>query len=105
MKLLEERIIKDGRITKLGYINLTEFLNHGVEPDFLSKLGSAVKKHFAADGVTKILTAEASGIPGSLVLPLKNSKSRAFRSQKQTRNHRRRLLFGKSSVIHRGFRL
>lgn len=63
MKLLEERIIKDGRITKLGYINLTEFLNHGVEPDFLSKLGAAVKKHFAADGVTKILTAEASGIP------------------------------------------
>lgn len=63
MKLLQDKILSDGRITKSGYLSLADFLNHEVDPDFLSKLAADIKKHFEPDGVTKILTAEAAGIP------------------------------------------
>ncbi|MFR5061451.1 MAG: xanthine phosphoribosyltransferase [Christensenellales bacterium] len=63
MKLLEDKIKSEGRVAKNGYLSLSGFLNHGIDPAFLSKLGAEIKRKFDGDAVTKILTAEAAGIP------------------------------------------
>ena len=62
MKLLEERIRKDG-VEKPGEIlKVDSFLNHQMDVDLFNKLGEEFKRLFADRPVNKILTIEASGI-------------------------------------------
>ena len=77
MKLLEDKIKSEGRVAKNGYLSLSGFLNHGIDPAFLSKLGAEIKRKFDGDAVTKILTAEAAGIPLP-ALPPKNLRPTPF---------------------------
>ncbi len=62
MRLLEERILKDGKIGEGNVLKVDSFLNHQIDVPFLSLLGEEFHRLFADDGVTKILTIEASGI-------------------------------------------
>ena len=62
MKLLEERILKDGRILPGNVLKVDSFLNHQIDVELISALGAEWKRLFETDGVTKILTIEASGI-------------------------------------------
>ena len=55
MKLLEDKIKSEGRVAKNGYLSLSGFLNHGIDPAFLSKLGAEIKRKFDGDA--------AAGIP------------------------------------------
>ena len=57
MKLLEERIRKDG-IVKEGNV----FLNHQMDTDLFNEMGKEFKRLFADKPINKILTIEASGI-------------------------------------------
>lgn len=60
MKELEERVLADGKIIDNDIIKVASFLNHQIDVDLVEKLADHIKKHF--EGVTKILTIEASGI-------------------------------------------
>lgn len=62
MKLLEERIIKDGKVLAGDVLKVDSFLNHQIDVELVSALGAEWKRLFENDGVTKILTIEASGI-------------------------------------------
>ncbi len=62
MKLLEDRIIKDGKIGEGDVLKVDSFLNHQMDVAFLCELGKEFKRLFADSGVTRILTIEASGI-------------------------------------------
>ena len=62
MNFLEKRIIKDGVIKADGVLKVDSFLNHQIDVNLLIELGKQVKEKFEKDGVTKILTLEASGI-------------------------------------------
>lgn len=62
MKLLEEKILKDGVIKKGNIIKVDSFLNHQLDVAFLEKLGQEIYEHFKDKGINKILTIEASGI-------------------------------------------
>lgn len=62
MKLLENRIIKDGRIYDGGVLKVDNFLNHQIDVAFVSKLGEEFYRLYKDCGVNKILTIEASGI-------------------------------------------
>lgn len=65
MKLLENRITKEGRILKNGIIKVDGFINHQLDPELTTAMGLEFKKlfdEFGADNVTKIVTAETSGI-------------------------------------------
>lgn len=62
MKLLENRIIKDGRIYDGGVLKVDSFLNHQIDVAFVSKLGEEFYRLYKDCGVNKILTIEASGI-------------------------------------------
>ncbi|MBR6514118.1 MAG: xanthine phosphoribosyltransferase [Clostridia bacterium] len=62
MKLLEDKIITDGKIGEGDVLKVDGFLNHCMDVAFLSKLGEEFYRLYKDCGVTKILTIEASGI-------------------------------------------
>lgn len=62
MEALEQRIRKDGRILPGNIVKVDGFLNHQVDTRFLGELADEFARIFDLTGVTKILTAEASGI-------------------------------------------
>ena len=62
MKLLEERIQKDGKILPGNVIKVDSFLNQQLDVDLLSKCGKEWRDIFGDEGVTKILTVESTGI-------------------------------------------
>ena len=62
MKLLEERICKDGTVLPGNILKVDSFLNHQIDVDLLDKMGEEIKRLFEKEDVTKILTIEASGI-------------------------------------------
>lgn len=60
MQNLKERIIKDGYVIGDDILKVDSFINHQVDTKLLDELGEYFSKKF--EGVTKILTIEASGI-------------------------------------------
>lgn len=62
MNLLEDRIIKDGKVFSGNVLKVDSFLNHQIDVELLDKMGLEVKKLFSDSSVTKVLTIEASGI-------------------------------------------
>ncbi|MBQ9941959.1 MAG: xanthine phosphoribosyltransferase [Christensenellaceae bacterium] len=62
MKELEARIRKEGRIWPDGMINLTSFLSHAIDIDFLDRIAQELAAKFADQPVSRILTIESSGI-------------------------------------------
>ena len=62
MKLLEERILKDGVIKDGAVLKVDRFLNHQMDVELFSEMGKEWARLFAGENVTKILTIEASGI-------------------------------------------
>lgn len=62
MKLLEERILKDGKIGAGNVLKVDCFLNHQIDVPFLTELGREFYRLYKDENITKILTIEASGI-------------------------------------------
>lgn len=62
MKLLEDRILKDGHIGADNVLKVDSFLNHQIDVSFVCELGKEFYKLFKDENITKILTIEASGI-------------------------------------------
>lgn len=62
MKLLEEKILKDGVIKSGNVLKVDSFLNHQIDVPFIAELGKEFKRQFAGKAINKILTIEASGI-------------------------------------------
>ena len=62
MKLLEERIRKDGTVKEGNVLKVDSFLNHQMDIDLFNEMGKEWARLFADCPITKILTVEASGI-------------------------------------------
>ena len=62
MKLLEERIQKDGTVKEGNILKVDSFLNHQMDVDLFDQMGKEFKRLFADAPINKILTIEASGI-------------------------------------------
>lgn len=62
MKLLEERILKDGVIKEGNVLKVDSFLNHQMDIGLFNEMGKEFKRLFANKKINKILTIEASGI-------------------------------------------
>jgi len=63
MKALEDRILKDGQVLPGHILKVNSFLNHQVDTALTLEMGQEIARLFAGDGVTKVLTIEASGLP------------------------------------------
>ena len=62
MKLLEDRIRKDGKIYEGDVLKVDSFVNHKIDVGFISEIGKEFYRLFGDCGINKILTIEASGI-------------------------------------------
>lgn len=62
MKLLEERIKKEGQVIGTDILKVDMFLNHQIDACLLDELGKEFYSLFKDGGVTRILTVESSGI-------------------------------------------
>lgn len=71
MEALEQRIRQEGRSLPGHIIKVDGFMNHQVDTQFLGELADEFARLFDLTGVTKILTAEASGIPVATVCSYK----------------------------------
>jgi len=62
LKLLEERIKKDGILINNEILKVDGFLNHNIDVALINEMGREFARLFAGLGINKILTIEASGI-------------------------------------------
>ena len=62
MKLLEDRIRRDGIVKEGNVLKVDSFLNHQMDVELFGQMGEEWKRLFAGQNITKILTIEASGI-------------------------------------------
>lgn len=62
MKLLKDRIKKDGIIREGNVLKVDSFLNHQMDIELFNEIGREFKRRFSDVEINKILTIEASGI-------------------------------------------
>ena len=62
MKLLEERIRKDGVVKEGNVLKVDSFLNHQMDVELFNEMGKEFRRLFPSKEINKILTIEASGI-------------------------------------------
>jgi xanthine phosphoribosyltransferase len=62
MDLLQERIVRDGRVMAGDVLKVDSFLNHQMDIELFFEIGKEFYRLFQNCGVNKILTIEASGI-------------------------------------------
>ena len=62
MKILEERIRRDGVVKEGNVLKVDSFLNHQMDVELFDEMGKEFKRLFADRPINKILTIEASGI-------------------------------------------
>jgi xanthine phosphoribosyltransferase len=70
MRLLEEKIKKDGRVINDNVLKVDSFLNHQIDPQLMNEIGKEFASKFAANGITKIVTIESSGIAPAVMAGL-----------------------------------
>ncbi len=66
MKLLEERILKDGDVLGKDILKVDSFLTHQVDYELMQEIGKVFAEVYKDAGITKIVTIEASGIAPAL---------------------------------------
>lgn len=66
MKLLEERIKREGRALSKTVLKVDSFINHKVDSAFMDEIGKDFAEHFKDKGITKVFTIESSGIAPAL---------------------------------------
>ena len=62
MKLLEDRISKDGKVIGGEVLKVDSFINHQMDPALFKEMALEWKRLFNGSEINKILTIEASGI-------------------------------------------
>ena len=63
MRLLQERIRRDGKVLPGNIVKVDGFLNHRVDTALLREIAHEFKRLFPTEGLTAVLTVEASGSP------------------------------------------
>lgn len=86
MKLLEERIRKDGIVVDNEILKVDRFLNHQMDVRLFAEMGKEWARLFGVENVTKILTIEASGIGIACVAAEQFGCPVIFAKKSKTRN-------------------
>ena len=84
MKLLQDRIMKDGKVLPGGVIKVESFLNHCIDPLLVNELASEWQKRFEGESITKILTIESSGIALAAIVALKFGVPMVFAKKRKS---------------------
>ena len=86
MKLLEQRILKDGKVLPGGILKVDSFLNHQLDPKLMYEMALELKRLYDGEGVNKILTIEASGIAIAIMVGLVFDCPVVFAKKSKTKN-------------------
>ena len=62
LRLMEEMILREGKILPGGVLKVGSFLNQRIDPRLLRAMGEEIARLFSGCGVNKLLTIESSGI-------------------------------------------
>lgn len=62
MKLMEEKILNEGKVLPGGILKVGSFLNQQIDTAFLKEMAEEIKRLYQDSEVNKILTVESSGI-------------------------------------------
>lgn len=68
MKLLKERIVRDGKCLEGGILKVDSFINHQMDPMMMKAMADEFVKRFACEKIDKIVTIEASGIAPAIMV-------------------------------------
>lgn len=68
MKVLKERILKDGHCYPGGILKVDSFINHQMDPILMKSMAVEFVRRFASTHINKILTIEASGIAPAIMV-------------------------------------
>lgn len=63
MDTLKKRILSEAAVSDGDIIQVDMFLNHCLDIELIEEIGTALAKRFKGEKVSKVLTAESSGIP------------------------------------------
>ena len=68
MKVLRDRILKDGKCYSGGILKVDKFINHQMDPNLMKQVAVEFARRYANTEINKILTIEASGIAPAIML-------------------------------------
>lgn len=68
MKVLKERIEKEGRCLPGGVLKVDGFINHQMDPELMEQMAQELVSRFSGLEIDKILTVEASGIAPAIMV-------------------------------------
>lgn len=68
LKILKERIMRDGHCLEGGILKVDSFINHQLDTRLMRQIAEEFQRRFADLNVNKILTVEASGIAPAVIL-------------------------------------
>lgn len=83
MELLKERILEDGVVVSSSILKVDSFLNHQIDGNLMLEVGKEFKRRFEGEGITKILTIEASGIAVAIMTALAFDVPMVFAKKKK----------------------
>ena len=86
MKLLEDRIRRDGVVKEGNVLKVDRFLNHQMDIELFQEIGKEFRRRFANENVNKILTIEASGIGIACIAAESFHVPVVFAKKTQTKN-------------------
>lgn len=86
MKLLEQRILTEGKVLPGGILKIDSFLNHQMDPMLMSEMAKELKRLYEGAGVNKILTIEASGIAIAIMAGYEFGCPVVFAKKSKTKN-------------------
>lgn len=68
MKILRDRILKDGKCFPGGILKVDKFINHQLDPNLMKQIAVEFIRRYASSDINKILTIEASGIAPAIMM-------------------------------------
>ena len=86
MEELKERIVREGRVLSGNIIKVDGFLNHRIDTGLMDHIAAEFGRYFDMDGVSMILTAEASGIALAAICAAHYGKPMIFAKKAKSDN-------------------
>ena len=68
MKLLKERILREGKCVPGGILKVDNFINHQMDPMLMREMSKELARRFAEHKINKVITIEASGIAPAIMV-------------------------------------
>ena len=68
MKMLEDRIRKDGIVREGNVLKVDSFINHQMDPILMKSIAVEFVRRFASTNINKVMTIEASGIAPAIMV-------------------------------------